>query len=420
MEAVETDPGAVILDEIARLEGERGRIEAAIASRMLEFSDLRRRQSELALDSDIGRLEASFAADELSLVLLQAPMTVQCRLAAARRVRGLLPVAWNAFVRGVLDQQRMRLVGEAVDKLESNHSIIELDDRVVAYASSHTVSQLRAWLNRFVASAEPDSGEERAKEAAERRAVYVEPGEDGMSWIHAFINTVDATRIDSLLTGMGKNKPVDGVTLEQRRADLFADLLLGRVDGLGNRTGTSRGGAVIGVTVPITSLAGWDEAPGEAFDHSFTLPASLVRELAAEPGTLFYRLLTDPAGYILDATELGRFPSDKLQIALDIRDGTCAFPTCSVPAMNADADHDEPIPRGPTTGRNLKKLCRRHHRMKTFGIVGTSMVDGQHRWHLPTGRTIPSETYSLGPAQPKRSRNEIDFATFVIQARHVA
>lgn len=40
------------------------------ARRMLDFSDLRRRESELALDPVIGKLEASFAADELSIVLL--------------------------------------------------------------------------------------------------------------------------------------------------------------------------------------------------------------------------------------------------------------------------------------------------------------------------------------------------------------
>lgn len=402
------DPGAVILDEITRLEAERARVEAEITRRMLDFSDLRRRQSELALSPAIGKLEASFAADELSIVLRQPTMTVQCRLAEARRVRGLLPQTWSAWREGAIDQTRIRLIAQAVEKLESNLSIIELDYRVVDYAAAHTVSQLKTWLKRFVAREDP--GADRSRDALSRRSVYVDPDEDGMSWVHALIATADAVRIDSLLTGLAKATPREGCTLEQRRADLFADLLLGRADATGTSTGRSHSGAVIGVTVPITTLVGLDDTPGESFDHRFCLPAPMVRELAAEPGTLFYRLLTDPLGHILDVSELGRYPSRKLRTAITMRDGVCAFPTCNVPAENADADHVIPVPRGPTTGANLRCLCRRHHRFKTFGVVGTVRDSLGHRWHFRDGSIVNSETYR--PATVRRqvqpSARELD------------
>lgn len=426
MEAVLDDRGAVILDEIAMLEVERTRIESKIARRALDFCDLRRRESELALDPRIGKLEASFAADELSLVLRQPAMTVQSRVAEARRVRGLLPLTWAAWAGGRIDQVRIRLIADAVDKLDGNHSIIELDYRVVDYAAGHTVAQLKSWLNRFVAHNEPDR--ERAGSAFERRSIYLDPDEDGMTWLHALIHTTDAVRIDSLLTGLVKQTPADGCalgqhcTLQQRRADLFAGILLGRVDLAGSATGRVHGGAVIGVTVPVTTLVGLDDTPGESFDQRFVLPAGMVRELAAEPGTLFYRLLTDRLGRILDVTEIGRFPSTKLHIALNMRDGTCAFPTCNVPATNCDADHVIPAPRGPTTADNLRNLCRRHHRFKTFGIVDTTIGPPGHQWHLPAGKTVrskPSDATVVrqvaeGPAL------EIDFAHFTINQRHAA
>lgn len=415
MEAVR-EPGARILDEIGQLETERAQIEARIARRMLDFSDLRRRESELALDPVIGKLEASFAADELSIVLLQPTMTVQRRLSEARRVRGLLPQVWAAWQRGVIDQFRVRHISEAVDKLTNNLSIIELDYRVVDYAAAHTPSQLKAWLLRFVARSEPDKHGERAKSELERRCVYVDHEPDGVSWIHALIPSIEASRIDALLTALAKQSPVDDCTLAQRRADLFADLLLGRVDLAGAPTGRSHGGAVIGVTVPITTLCGFDNTPGESFDRRFSLPADMVRELAAEPGTLFYRLLTDPLGHLLDVTEIGRYPSRKLRHTLDMRDGMCAFPTCSVQAVNCDADHDLPVPRGPTTAGNLKNLCRRHHRMKTFDVVGTDFGPAGHRWRLPDGSVVRSETYPLATARrPKQhSAHECDFATFLL------
>lgn len=416
MEAVRDDPGTVILDEIAGLEAERARIECEIADRMLAFSDLRRRESELHLDPLVGKLEASFAADELSLVLFQPTMTVQRRLAEALRVRGVLPQVWRAWHSGVVDQARVRLISEAADKLGNNLSVVELDYRIVDFASTHTVAKVKAWLRRFVARAEPERAKDREVSAASQRSVYVTHEDDGMSWVHALISTAEASRIDSLLTAMGKARPAEGVTLVQRRADLFSSLLLGRVDRVGEPTGRTHAGAVIGITVPVTTLVGLDDTPGEAFDGSFALPADMVRELSAEPGALFYRLLTDPLGNLLDVTEIGRFPSKKLRTAIDIRDGTCAFPTCNVPAANCDADHDEPVPSGPTTGGNLKDLCRRHHRMKTYGVVQTEMDLLGHRWRMRDGTVFESETRSMPTARKKPSRLEIEFATFVVNA----
>lgn len=264
---------------------------------------------------------------------------------------------------------------------------------------------------------EPDNVKKRNKIELANRSVHVDHGPDGVSWIHALVPSAEATRIDTLLTKLAKDCAAgDERTMDQRRADLFSDLLLGWIDTSGTPTGRSHGGAVIGVTIPLTSLAGLDENPGESVDRRFMLGAGLVRELAAEPGTLFHRLLTDPCGRILDDTEIGRFPSSKLRTALEIRDGTCAFPTCNVPAVGCDKDHVRPVPRGPTSGANLKSLCRRHHRMKTAGIVDNTMDDAGHRWQMPDGSVHASETPPVSITRPRTavSRFEFDVATFVI------
>ena len=349
-----TDHGQKLLDRIASLEIQRARIEAEIASEMVEFADLRRREAERHTDPMLRELEADFAADELSLVVKEPTRTVQCRLAESRRVRGRLPLVWEAFAAGRIDAYRMRLIASAVDKLTDNYSTIELDYWVVEYASTHTASQLRAWLRRFVARNAPDSRAARAE--LEKRSVWLSHQDDGMTFLSAYIPTPDAIRLDTELTRLAKAEPPDGRTLDQKRADVFAGGMLG--DG-------SSAHATIGVLVPVTSLAGLDNDPGTSFDGQFALPAPMVRELAAEPGTLFYRVFTDPLGRILDVTELGRFPSRRLKTAVDIRDGTCRFATCSRPATECDDDHQIPRPRGPTNGANLRSLCRRHHRIKT-------------------------------------------------------
>ena len=387
------DPGKAILDEIADLEVERARIEARIAGRMLDFTDLRRTEAARHADPRRRDLEVCFAADELGVVLHQPTRIVQCRLAAARRVRGLLPQTWLAFAGGRIDAYRISLISSAVEKLRrDNHALIELDYRLPDKAAAQTAAQLKGWLKRFVARNAPDG--QAAKAEHQKRGVWLNHGDDGMSYLNAYIPTADAIRIDAELTARAKQLPADDRTLDQKRADELVKQL--RSTGYGQPT-SSR--AIIGIKVPVTTLAGWDDQPGESFDGSFAMPADAVRDLMKEPGTLFYRILTDPLGKILDITELGRFASHKLATAIDIRDGTCRFTTCSRPSMESDKDHEIPWPHGPTSGANLRGLCRRHHQMKTHHI------------------TEPTR-HAMRTAKP--SRLEHDLATYTVQMQYAA
>jgi len=246
-----TDHGQHLLDRIASLDVQRARIEAEIASEMLAFADLRRCESERQADPIVRDLEAGFATDELSLVVKEPTRTVQCRLAECRRVRGRLPLTWEAFGAGLIDERRMRLIASAVDKLTDNYSTIELDHWVVDYAATHTTAQLRAWLRRFVARNAPDT--RAARTEFEKRSVWMSHQDDGMTFLSAYIRTPDAIRLDSELTRLAKAESSDGRTLDQKRADVFARGMLG--DG-------SSVQATIGVLVPVSTLAGLDNEPG--------------------------------------------------------------------------------------------------------------------------------------------------------------
>src|SRR5699024_2262814 len=161
-----------------------------------------------------------------------------------------------------------------------------------------------------------------------------------------------------------------GLTVQQARDDVIAETLSGRITLDGAATGTTRVHARIGVLVPITTLAGLAQTPGTSSDRQTSLDAQTVRKLAALPGTLFRRLLTDPDGdNLLEVTATGYKAPDRLREAIIWRDGVCAFPTCQQPANNSDLDHIEPWPAGQTTAANLQFLCRRHHRLKTHGLL---------------------------------------------------
>jgi hypothetical protein len=148
----------------------------------------------------------------------------------------------------------------------------------------------------------------------------------------------------------------------------------------------------IGTVVPLSSLLGASDCPGELADRSGLVPAEEVRRLIADAlgfdgtghdGVLFTRLLTDDGGRLLDTTELGRFPSARLAQAIRIRAGTCRYPTCSVPADRCDLDHHEPWPEGHTSASNLDPLCRRHHRGKTFAWLAAVRDHDGADWTMP-------------------------------------
>ena len=63
-----------------------------------------------------------------------------------------------------------------------------------------------------------------------------------------------------------------------------------------------------------------------------------------------------------------RLPGTALRRWITIRDSTCAFPGCRVPAHRADADHSiEHAQGGETTDTNLGPSCRHDHRMRHEG-----------------------------------------------------
>lgn len=155
----------------------------------------------------------------------------------------------------------------------------------------------------------------------------------------------------------------------------------------------------IGVVVSIQSLFGFTETPGELADRSALVPADLIRDLAGHEGTLFYRLLTDPAGNLLDVAEMGRFPSRKLTAALRFRDGVCTNPICHVAAQRCDLDHAVPWPEGPTAAGNLDAKCRNNHRAKTHGGFSVSTTADGTIWTTPTGHRYRATTGPF-PVEP--------------------
>lgn len=274
--------------------------------------------------------------------------------------------------------------------MKRTESLTALDKRVVAIAEKKTTGQLRSWLNRTVARLEPDQAESRSERARRGRRVGIEPAGDHMSWLSALIPSVEAAAIDQLLDTRARAMTGEDAH-EQKRADAFTAIF-------GSDASGASGAASIGVVVPIQSLLGLSDTPGEMSDRSDAVPASLIRAKAIEPDTLFWRLLTDEAGNLLDITKIGRFSPEDLTMAIRFRDGTSVFPTAAVPASRCDVDHSEAHP-APTTAANLGALHRRAHNLKTRGLLSMRQPEpGSFEWVTRTGHTYTRQPEPLPTA----------------------
>ncbi|WPF81097.1 DUF222 domain-containing protein [Sanguibacter sp. 4.1] len=120
----------------------------------------------------------------------------------------------------------------------------------------------------------------------------------------------------------------------------------------------------VAVTIPVMTLLGHSDEPGDLAGHG-PIDADTARRLAAQAPS-FLRILTHPETGTVLSVGRDRYavPAD-LRSWLRLRDETCRFPGCSRRAQRCDIDHVKDWAHGGATDQdNLIHLCRKHHRLK--------------------------------------------------------
>ncbi|MCX6407229.1 MAG: DUF222 domain-containing protein, partial [Propionibacteriales bacterium] len=186
---------------------------------------------------------------EISVELNVAQGFVANLVSATRTLVMDLPTVWAAHQAGEVDRAKAREIASTAWKLHAPENITRLDETVLAYATTHTLGQLKGWLRRFLVRVEPDHATARRQAAQEDRTVTITALDDGMSLLQALIPTADAVLIDRDLTLAAKasrsQSPDDARTLAQARADALVDTLLRKDDTV---TTSGRGRFHIGIT----------------------------------------------------------------------------------------------------------------------------------------------------------------------------
>ena len=380
--------------------------------------------------SRTGDLELRDLSAQLGAALRLSDRTVQAQLDAAASLDALFPATLSAWSAGDLDRAHVTVIVEAGAPLVDDAARAWFESRALAMAADLTAAQLRPAARALAEHAHPSSFDERHERARAGRRVTVTDLDDGMARILADLPAVLAYGIRDRLTAMAREvheadrgrddtdgrddtggdddavgtvgdggaviageREVARRTMDELRADVFADLLLaGAPTGHDDGPSGARGGdlgritAQVQVTVPVLTALGVSREPCVLAGYG-PIPLSQALELAGAASG-WDRVMTSPVDGSVLAVDRYR-PSEQLRRFVRTRDEHCRFVGCRQPAQRCDADHTvDHAYGGETTEGNLATLCRRHHVLKHRSEWRVEQLGrGRLRWRSPGGRT---------------------------------
>lgn len=335
-------------------------------------------------ETDPADIEAAYGAAEAeigsALRLTRRAATFDLSIASGLLA---LPAVFSALLSGRIDRRRAGVLVKGLTCLPAE-TAQSLAAEVIERASRSTSGQLAAYLRKRCLEADPDLAERRYGEALAERRVELETSEEGTAHLSGYDlaapEAVEAlrriTEIAFSLTGS------DDRTLDQIRADVFLDLLMGKV------FDRAVSGGTVDLLVDLATLVGLAEAPGELAGFG-PIVADICRQVAAEQVAGEWRFtVTDPDSGLPVANGITRRrPTRSQRRFVEARNRHCVFPGCRMPAANCDLDHRQPFGEGgPTVVGNLVPLCRRHHMLRhRGGWKHEPLPAGDHLWTSPLG-----------------------------------
>ena len=334
--------------------------------------------------------EATFAAQQGLIAEMACALRIPAGTAAGllQESRALVddrPDTLEALRSGQISLRHARRLLDQLDSVPKP-ARADLETVLLPHAKRLTPAQFDGKARKLREYIHPESIVVRRAKCLADRTVRFFPDQDGMAtlWLRAAGDDVSAVfhRVtDAALSLQGPDEPR---TLSQLRTDVAIDLLQRGVTDTGLGAGLA---ATVNVTVPVLTLMGNSDQPGE-LDGYGPIDPETARRLAGT-ATSFLRILTHPhTGIVLDVSATPFRVPAALKKYLQLRDGTCRFPGCNRAARHCDLDHtrDKQF-GGPTAATNLAHLCPANHNLKHFSnwtVTGTP--DGTLTWTSPAGK----------------------------------
>ncbi|WP_424448255.1 HNH endonuclease signature motif containing protein, partial [Microbacterium arborescens] len=259
----------------------------------------------------------------------------------------------------------------------------EFEVAAIAVCERDIATRVREPLRALTEKLHERSFTQRHREAAAGRCVRMLHGPDGMSDVIATVPTVIAVGMLDRLTQMGQavkdarvgagvaagdgaggadaassadaaapGEAPDARTMDQLRADILSDLVLGGAPVVDPTYGTDRAGGLgairgrVQVAVTAETLMGKDEHPAEVVGAAL-IDADTARQLAGQVSE-WDRLFIDPVTRTPVEVDTYR-PTASMKKLLTARDQRCRFPGCRRAAIRCEIDHTIDYAKGGHT-----------------------------------------------------------------------
>ena len=345
-----------------------------------------------------GRDSIDGGANLVAATLGMTSGAAQSRVDTARSITEVLPHCQLAMAAGFMGYRQAQLVAEAVANAGLGQTgIAAVDARVASRIKGQSWAAFRRTLRRAVLAANPDLVlAEHMKALKERWVVKFDLHDTVMSQLQITMSAVDAQTVWLALdaTAMQLQFAAKAAGLMDDGIDAYrSDALIAWANhALADPLAPRRHGRrhQVQYVIDLPSLLAMADNPAELVGFG-PIPAALVRDRAGDADWL--RLVVEPVtGHLLDYGSVVYRPPTALQDYLIARDRRCRFPGCNTRATMCDIDHNIPAPKGSTSAKNCCCLCRRHHRLKTFGGWTVKLQpDGGCLWTSPCGRQFVSD-----------------------------
>jgi hypothetical protein len=175
--------------------------------------------------------------------------------------------------------------------------------------------------------------------------------------------------------------------MDQLRADVLVDYLNGVSQDAG------RPGGNVDVTLTMETLTDLADNPGELAGFGPVI-ADVARKIANDSGNkLRVIVCDDTTGEPTHVVTPTRQPTAQQRRRVLVRNTTCVFPGCRMPARQCDIDHTVSVADGgETCDCNLAPLCRHDHRIKhQHGWTYRKLPDGTPQWTTRLGHTYTAD-----------------------------
>lgn len=371
---VADDRRVELLDEWVDLGSQIAALEARRATMLAERAELLKYETGPKIVHS-SMAERSMVA-EFAAAGHISPGTMHHQFAAAVALVNDHPETLRALREGRISRRHAEVILEAAprsaEQSEDGGATLRAayEHDVLPYACGTTAPRTRAHARAVTARLQPVTQEEAHRDARDEREVSVRPTADGMAQAIGVIPELLARAIFDRLTAMAGAMD-DDRTMDQRRADLFCDLLLTAVASSAIGTDMEAFRPTVQVTIAASTLAGHDDTMAE-LDGVGPVHPDFVRSLAGRASS-FSRLFLDPSGMVANVDTY--VPSSRMKRYLRARDQHCRFPGCRTKTSRCEIDHNcDRAFGGETSLCNLACFCTSHHPLKHPDL------DERHRW----------------------------------------